>query len=124
MWAAPYEDGQGKGGDKDKGKGKVAQKGYDKGKGNDKGKVAQKGQDYGMGNDKGKVAQKGQDKGKGKGKVAQKGKGNGRIQLTNDDGTRPRVPSDVKDMCLELRLARGEPIDDEYSWDGESSDED
>ena len=107
-----------------KGKGEVAQKGYDKGKGNDKGKVAQKGQDHGKGNDKGKVAQEGQGHGKGKGKVAQEGKGNGRIQLTNDDGTQPRVPQDVKAMCLALRLQRGEAIDDEYSWDGVSSDED
>ena len=103
-----------------KGKGAVDYKGAGKGAVDYKGKAAGDYKGKGAGEHKGKGKGAGDDKGKGKGD----GNDHGRIQLFNDDGTRPRVPRSVKAVCQALALARNEDIDSEYTFDGTSSDED
>ena len=90
-----------------------------KGQGKGHGIEAVKGQGKGLQGAKGKGKGKGIEGAKGHGKGIEAARG--RIRLRQDDGSEVRVPHSVKQACLAFRIAQGEDIDSEYSWDGDSS---
>ena len=90
-----------------------------KGKGKGHGREAVKGEGKNLPDAKGKGKEKNFECGNSDGTGIEGARG--RVRLLEDDGSEVRAPRSVKRLCLSLRLARGEDIDSEYSWGGDSS---